>query len=481
MEAKAIELFTRFITEDHLYRTSDGEYFLGTELSDCQAYIANVLGGGAYMIVNRETPLPPSPTPLDENVPIWVYVATPAIAGGLRYDGVVSSTNDTVGTMGNVAHTTNNIGAFRVNNYVMATVRSGANVGMTKYGKIVAIAANVITINWLSFTGTANAQAADWEISLSGAPGGQGIPGPIGPVGNVLVKAYNHNLPRYAGQIYKTTEGGLYLCKNDLPALANNQAAMHPFYDLDNFEFIKDVRLRQDAKKVLFLGENATGVPIEIDIMQDTEVFLSTDATLLQPGNVNPYILHIDDNDGKVQFLSFKLIGNVTKANLGNMALPQIKQLGSPYDVVTTTGQPINSEMPITYFYSKKELLILKNSGSMYEVAESEPDEHLATNAGFNFGTARTQIVEGNGNSTINIGAMKATLLPNAIYTIVNAKPNTGNTVTVQFGEIPQNYQTLQNFVIKRGDGSTSISPENSEFKNSLKFILNEANKFIVF
>lgn len=183
MEAVAIELFTRFSELTVLYRATDGEYF--TELDDCQRYVANNLVTGGYTLVNRTTPLPPSPSPIEENQPIWVYVAQPTVAGGLRYDGVVSSTNDNVGTLGNVAHVTNAIGAFRVNNYVMATVRSGSGVGQSKYGQIVGIAGNVFTINFMTFTGSGDTESADWEISLSGAQGMQGIQGGKGDNGGV--------------------------------------------------------------------------------------------------------------------------------------------------------------------------------------------------------------------------------------------------------------------------------------------------------
>jgi hypothetical protein len=176
MEAKAILLFMQFTQATQLYRCTDGEYFV--ELDDAAAYIANYLGAGGYSIVYRTTPLPALPTTADPTMPIWVYVPNPTIEGGLRYDGVISSTIDNL-SVNIKEHVCNNVGAFKRGSYVTLTGRSGTTLGMSKYGRIVTVANNVLTINFLKFDGDIGAAGNDWDVSLTG------MVGPVGPIGQM--------------------------------------------------------------------------------------------------------------------------------------------------------------------------------------------------------------------------------------------------------------------------------------------------------
>jgi len=249
MEAKAIEIFTRFPQLTQLWRANDGEYFV--EQDDAEEYIRTSLGGGAYTIVVRTNPLPPVPQPYTPNQPIWVYVANPIQAGGLRYDNVVSSTNDRLGQMGEVTHTTNSVGAFRVGNWVHLLSRSGATAGNFKFGQVTAVIGNTITINFLSWTGEALATHNDWDIVLTGQRGPtgptgpqgiqgiqgvQGVAGPTGQVGprgekgdpgeghtQILsgsgdVTAALNQFEMAVGDIYLDTTGGALWQKTDLTA-----------------------------------------------------------------------------------------------------------------------------------------------------------------------------------------------------------------------------------------------------------------------
>lgn len=169
MEAKAIALFTRFAYIERLYRTHDGEYFI--ELVECEAYLLHN-GGGGYTIIERSSPLPEIPSPVLPGNPIWVLVNDPI--GGLdrTYSGIISFTNDTLGSTGNKVHTTNAIGAFAVGNYVLAVARNGNAKGHEKYGQITAIDENELTINWLSYKGgSKNNSATEWDILLTGKTG----------------------------------------------------------------------------------------------------------------------------------------------------------------------------------------------------------------------------------------------------------------------------------------------------------------------
>lgn len=182
MEARAIQLFTLFTTLTQLFRASDGEYF--TELDDVQAYVANNLVAGAYTIVERTTPLPPVPTPQPEDTPIWVRINNPVLDAALRYDNVIGFTSDTLGTLGNRTYTTNNVGGFRPGNVVIAVGRNGTAVGLKKYGTVVSMAGNDLTINFTSFEGANGAlSATQWDILLSGLQGIQGPTGATGPQG----------------------------------------------------------------------------------------------------------------------------------------------------------------------------------------------------------------------------------------------------------------------------------------------------------
>lgn len=182
MELKAIILFTEFPYVNVLYRAFDGEYFV--EFDDVQAYLVGV-GGGAYTVINRVTPLPPLPEPLPEDSPIWVLINNPTvISNGLRYDGVISYTNTTVGSLGAVTFTVNKVGAFRVGNYVFAVSRKGASVGMLKYGHITAINSNNLTINFLEFEGTGSLANDEWDIVLTGKKGIEGTKGDKGDKGD---------------------------------------------------------------------------------------------------------------------------------------------------------------------------------------------------------------------------------------------------------------------------------------------------------
>lgn len=250
MEAKAIELFTRFTHLTVLYRASDGTYFI--EEDDCQEYVRTSLGGvGGYTEVARTSPLPPVPGAVTPNQPIWVYVANPPVAGGLRYDNVVSWTNDRLGQLGEVTHTTNNIGAFRVGNWVNVLSRSGVTAGSYKFGQVVGVSGNNLTINFVSWTGDALASHNDWDIVLTGqrgptgptgpqgVQGVQGVQGPVGPTGQVGprgekgnpgeghtqilsgsgdVTAALNQFEMAVGDIYLDTTGGALWQKTDLTA-----------------------------------------------------------------------------------------------------------------------------------------------------------------------------------------------------------------------------------------------------------------------
>ena len=180
MEAKAIELFSKF-NVNTLYRASDGEYFL--TLQAVQGYLTG-LGSGAYTTVERVDPLPEVPSgenPIT-NQPIWVLINNPVvIAEGMRYDGVLSFTSTTVGFSGSKDMTVNKVGAFRVGNQILAVSRKGTSIGMSKYGVITAINANVLTVNFSSFTGTSGLSSDEWDIVLTGVTGskiysGAGVP-----------------------------------------------------------------------------------------------------------------------------------------------------------------------------------------------------------------------------------------------------------------------------------------------------------------
>jgi len=74
----------------------------------------------------------------------------------------------------------------------------------------------------------------------------------------------------------------------------------------------------------------------------------------------------------------------------------------------------------------------------------------------------------------------KSTLAINRIYTIINASELVGKIVTVNFGEIPNNYQTLSSFVIKRKSEEVIITAEQGEFKGSLQFFVDWSNNIII-
>jgi hypothetical protein len=250
MEAKAIELFTRFPQLTILWRANDGTYFV--ELDDCEEYVRTSLKGiGGFTEVIRTNPLPPVPSPIGPNRPIWVYVANPIVANGLRYDNVVSFSGDRLGQMGEVVHTTNNIGAFRVGNWVHVLSRSGATAGNYKFGQVTATNGNQLTINFVVWTGDALATHNDWDVVLTGQrgpigptgpQGGQGIQGVIGPTGptgqvgprgpmgnpgvghtQILsgsgdVTAAINQFTMAVGDIYLDTTGGALWQKTDLTA-----------------------------------------------------------------------------------------------------------------------------------------------------------------------------------------------------------------------------------------------------------------------
>lgn len=181
METKAVLLFQQFPSVNQLYRTNDGEYFV--ELDDVEAYLTG-LGAGAYTVVNRTTPLPPLPQPIEpvfEQLPIWVLIANPTvISDGLRYDGVLSYTSTTIGSVGVVDMIVNKVGAYRVGNYVLAVSRKSASLGMMKYGKITAISNNVLSISFLASEGTANLVSDEWDLLLTGQKGDKGDKGDTG-------------------------------------------------------------------------------------------------------------------------------------------------------------------------------------------------------------------------------------------------------------------------------------------------------------
>lgn len=211
MELKAIVLFTEFPYVNLLYRANDGEYFV--ELDDVQAYLqAN--GVGSYTIIERTNPLPPLPEPLPEDLPIWVLINNPTvISNGLRYDGVISYTSVSVGFTGNKDMAVNKVGAYRVGNYVLAVSRKGSSVGMSKYGKIVAINQNVLTINFLEHEGTANLTNDEWDIVLTGRRGIQGIQGVSGVTGLIHNSTADPTINTVAnvGDLFlNTTTGSLY-------------------------------------------------------------------------------------------------------------------------------------------------------------------------------------------------------------------------------------------------------------------------------
>jgi hypothetical protein len=85
----------------------------------------------------------------------------------------------------------------------------------------------------------------------------------------------------------------------------------------------------------------------------------------------------------------------------------------------------------------------------------------------------------GSADLTVNLSTIKANLVKNRIYTIVNELAATKQ-LTVNLGEIPFNYTTATSLIVKRMDGSVSISPETTEFKGSLRFYVNNANKFVI-
>lgn len=169
MEERAIQLFTRFTGVDILYRASDAEYFL-TE-ADVQAYVEYYLTSGAYTTVERVDPLPPLPEEPDPSEPIWVLINEPLSATGLRYDGVVSFTAGTIGGLGEEIHQTNKLSAFRVGNYVLAVSRTPVSVGQSKYGKILEINGQSITIDFEKSYGNSEAMASTWDIVLTGERG----------------------------------------------------------------------------------------------------------------------------------------------------------------------------------------------------------------------------------------------------------------------------------------------------------------------
>lgn len=247
MEAKAIELFTRFTHIGALWRAQDGEYFV--EQDDAEEYIRTSLGGGAYTIVLRVNPLPTIPSAERANEPIWVYVANPSSATGLRYDGVVSGTALTIGQTGSSTLVVNKVGAFKASNYIHAVARYGANAGSYKYGQITAVTNNQLTVSWISFVGNAAGVVEEWDIvltgqrGLTGATGPQGIQGiqgiqgvvgPIGPTGprgekgnpgeghtQILsgsgdVTAALNQFTMAVGDIYLDTTGGALWQKTDL-------------------------------------------------------------------------------------------------------------------------------------------------------------------------------------------------------------------------------------------------------------------------
>lgn len=103
----------------------------------------------------------------------------------------------------------------------------------------------------------------------------------------------------------------------------------------------------------------------------------------------------------------------------------------------------------------------------------------------FNLGTSFSvskpiNIIKGTDNVTITGMLADPSFLKDYIYEVVNCLDAT-KTVTINFGAVPQGYTAATSIVIKRMDTSTTIAPEQTEFKGSVRFLYSsELNKFIV-